>query len=236
MPATDSFQPLTKEREPSYEFLVCIYTCEKHQDLLKAFYGSVIGAYLRELPNAKILEVYANPNISQSSHMGNELFLRTVEEYEALSLKTQKMMDYCVQHFDFKRLLKIDVTTVTTRFDSPEYEGRKALDLEKLLIFLKTSPIEKDYDGFILHARVSRKNAENWARKKGGVIDFEKLFGDVLMPPYYTGKCYAISHRFAQFISDNGRDMAEHHVQHLMGSEDVMIGRLYEQFKKAHCT
>lgn len=226
-----AFNSLKNNKKPLYSTIVCIYTCKKHHGLLREFHASMIGEYLRGLADVRILEVYADDEIPQSTHQGNVLLLSTVEEYEALSLKTQMMMDYCVQHFDFKRLVKIDVTTVMTQFDSPEYDGRQAIDLVELLIFLRDSLFEIDYDGFMLHAGASRENAENWAAKKGKLINFRKLFSENSMPPFFSGKCYIVSQRFAQYIGNQGRSMAKEHIKYFLGAEDLMVGRLFEMFK-----
>jgi len=158
--------------------------------------------------------------------------LSTHERYGALSLKTHKMMDFCVNHFEFQHLLKIDVTTIMKTFEGAEYEGRKPIDLEELLSFLKTAPFDNDYDGFILHRSATRNNAENWAAKKGETISFEKVFGDSNMPPFFSGKCYIVSQRFARYVSEYGQEMAEEHEQYFLGAEDLMIGRMYQRFEK----
>ena len=140
------------------------------------------------------------------------------------------MLDYCVHHFDFQHLLKIDVTTIMTHFDMPEYEDRNPIDLNELVLFLKTALHKKDYDGFTLHPHASRNNAENWATKKGVTINYEKLFGDGHLPPFYSGKCYILSKRFARYVSQHGQEMAKEHEKYFLGAEDVMIGRSYERF------
>lgn len=218
---------------PAYKLVVCIYTCEKHKKLLQQFHKSVLGQYLRELPATKILEVYANPDITHSTIHKNELVLRTEERYEVLSLKTYKMLDYCVHHFNFQHLLKIDVTTIMTHFDGPEYKDRKPIDLNELIIFLKDAPCEKDYNGFILHSHATRNNAESWASKKGVIINYEKLFGDGQLPPFFSGKCYILSKRFARYVSQHGQEVAKEHKKYFLGAEDVMIGRLYGRFQES---
>lgn len=138
------------------------------------------------------------------------------------------MIRYCVQHFQFRRLLKIDVTTVRTSFDPHEYEGHHTpIDQARLVQFLQQAPAEKDYDGFELFTGASRENAMTWARLKRGTIDYERLFGDGAMPPYFTGKCYFLSWAFASFISEHGAAIAQEHVDYLLGAEDVMVGRLF---------
>ena len=211
--------------------LVCIYTCEKHRDLLTQFHESILGEYLRGLAGARILEVYANPDIPHSAHENYELVLKTPERYGALSLKTHKMIDYCVRHFDFQHLLKIDVATVRTDLSEPEFAGRKPVDLDKLVQFLKSASFNTDYDGFTFFENVPRQNSENWAMKKGKSIEWQKVFGDrTQLPPFYRGLCYIMSKRFARYISQNGREMAEEHEKYFLGSEDVMIGRLHGEF------
>jgi hypothetical protein len=219
----------------AFSVLVCIYTCEQHRIFLDEFYCSLVGHYLKKLPDTLILEVYADPHIGQSFHHGNRLVLRTPEKYECLSLKTYEMIRYCVRHFEFRRFLKIDVTTVRTRFEGPEYEGRMPIDLASLVHFLAESPPEKDYDGFQLHARASRENATLWATKKGLTIDYERLFGDGPMPPFFSGKCYFLSRAFASFISERGAGTAQEHVECLPGAEDVMVGRLFQDFERSRC-
>jgi len=179
-----------------------------------------------------IFEVYASPHIPCSTLHKKEIMLSTHERYGALSLKTHKMMDFCVNHFEFQHLLKIDVTTIMKTFEGAEYEGRKPIDLGELLSFLKTAPFDNDYDGFILHRSATRNNAENWAAKKGETISFEKVFGDSNMPPFFSGKCYIVSQRFARYVSEYGQEMAEEHEQYFLGAEDLMIGRMYQRFEK----
>ena len=141
-------------------------------------------------------------------------------------------MDFCVNHFEFQHLLKIDVTTIMRSFEGAEYEGRKPIDLGELLSFLKTAPYDNDYDGFILHRSATRNNAENWAAKKGEAISYQKVFGDNNMPPFFSGKCYIVSQRFARYVSEYGQEMAQEHEQYFLGAEDLMIGRMYQSFEK----
>ncbi len=217
---------------PGNGLLVCIYTCDNHRGLLHQFHQSIVGQFLGASDGTRILEVYANPDIDYSFHDQNVLMLRAQEKYGALSLKTHKMMDYCVRNFDFQHLLKIDVAVVRKHFSGREYEGRKPVDLGKLTQFLEGATFSSDYDGFALFQNVPRKSSEHWAMKKGGVIDYEKVFGNrAYLPPFYHGPCYIVSRRFARYIARFGREMAEEHEKYFLGSEDVMVGRLYGEFQ-----
>ena len=213
-----------------FDNLVCIYTCERHKGLLRAFYRSIPGRYLINLPSTAILEIYADPDVPASFQDGDRIVLRTPERYDALSLKTFEMIRYCVENFEFQRLIKIDVTVVRRRLEGKEFTGRKPLDLEKLESFLAALPVDCDYDGFIRHDRTGHGQALAWAAKKGGSINYERIFGSDPMPPFYNGACYCIGRAFAEFIATRGAAMAQEHATYLMGAEDVMIGRLFQMF------
>lgn len=217
-------------QEQVRDLLICVYTCEAHRAFLDEFYQSDVGRYLVQLPNSAMFEVYADPLVERSHHSGNRLFLKTPERYDALNLKTFEMICYCVRTFRFRRLLKIDVTTVQTRFEGPEYKDRIPLDLEKLLQSLKDSPPERDYDGFRLHTRVSKRNVQKWAAKKGIEIDFERIYGEERAKPFFSGKCYFVSRAFAEFMAQNGADVVREHAAYLPGAEDAMVGRLFHMF------
>jgi hypothetical protein len=216
-----------------FDNLVCIYTCEEHKEFLRAFYRSAPGRHLLKLPSTKIFEVYASPNIQSSFHEDNRLVLRTTESYDTLSLKTFEMIRYCVEKFDFLRILKIDVTIVRRRIEGIQYTGRRPLDLEKVDEFLATLPIESEYAGYVRHERTEREQVIAWAAKKGGKINFQNIFGSDPVPPFYGGLCYCVGRAFAEFISGRGASMAREHSLHLMGAEDVMIGRLFKLFSES---
>ena len=200
---------------------------------MQCLHESVLGQYLRDLPSAKVLEVYADPDIEVSTVLNKKLIVKSEERYENLSSKTYNMIDYCVRNYNFQHLLKIDVTTIMTSYEGKEYKERKPIELDKLIDYLKKAPLNKDYDGFIMHANATKANAESWASKKGGRIDYEKIFGDDKISPFYSGKCYFLSKRFARFVSLNGLHVAEEQKKYFLGAEDVMIGRLYQKFKES---
>lgn len=214
----------------SGKLLVCIYTCEAHEGLLQRFYESPVGVLLRENPDAMIVEVHADSSLANSRMAGRRMQLQARECYQELSIKTHRMIEMAVREFEFQNLLKIDVTTVMTEMDSPEYADRKPIDMDALACFLREADYSRDYLGFMHHAHAGREGAENWARKKGGLIDYARIFGNGPMPPFYSGKCYMISRAFAEYVARQGAEAAQEHAQHFLGSEDVMVGRLYQRF------
>jgi hypothetical protein len=218
------------------KLLVCVYTCESHEWLLQRFYESPVGVLLREKPDTVIVEVRADATLPHSRMVGDCMQVQAQERYEQLSIKTHRMIDLAVRDFEFQSLLKIDVTTVLSELDSPEYAGRKPMDLDALAGFLRDADYGQDYLGFMHHAHAGRDGAENWANKKGGRIDYERIFGNGPMPPFYSGKCYVISRRFAEYIALHGAVAAQEQAQYFLGSEDVMVGRLYQRFAASNPT
>jgi hypothetical protein len=217
------------------KLLACVYTCEAHRHLLARFHDSEVGKLLRDTAETDVVEVYADPNIPRSIMDSRRMLLKCDESYFDLTNKTHRMIEFAVHHFRFDSLLKIDITTVLNQSElgTPEYTERKAMDMAAIADFLRKADYSQDYLGFKQHAKAGREGVENWAMKKGLAIDYTRLFGDGPVPPYYTGKCYVLSRRFAEFIARSGAEMASEQRQYLPGSEDVMIGRLYERFKSA---
>lgn len=213
----------------AWDLVVCIYVCEQHRPLLDDFYRSVLGLYLQQLTDSALFEVYADPRTDRSHRSGRSVIVQAPERYDSLTLKTHEMVRYCAHEFNFRRLLKIDVTTVQARFAGAEYDSRVPLDLDKLVQFLKESPPDRDYDGFRLHAKATRANAEKWASKKGLALHYERIFGERPMIPFFSGKAYLVSRRFAEFIARHGSEMAQEHADYFP-AEDVMVGRLFEKF------
>lgn len=229
--STDSGQPSGAPAARSPQWLACIYTCAEHSPWLARFHHSSIGRFLRERPGTRIVDVLAEPSPPRPGRIeGHSLLASAEERYDALSIKTLRMVQTAVAQASFDALLKIDVTTVMTRMDGPEYAERVPIDLEALEDFLRGVDSEKDYQGLMLHAAAAREGAENWARKKGGAIDYGAVFGDGPMPPFFSGKCYLLSRRFAEFIAREGEPYAEEQRRLFLGSEDVMIGRLHQAF------
>ena len=220
-------------RHPACEVLVCVYTCEADAELLMQFHESELGQFLSRWPGARLLEVYADASVPRARLVGNRLTIRANEIYGELSIKTHRMIEHCVRHFRFHRLLKIDVANVKTQLDDPKFSGRKPVNLPAMIEYLRSSDANKDYDGFLMHARQRREDVERWAARKGATIDLARVFGDLPIPPYFGGLCYFLSRRFANYVAENGASVADCHARYLVGSEDVMIGRLFVDFKDA---
>lgn len=213
--------------------LACVYTCAAHAPLLPRFHASPVGRHLASRPGAQLIEVVASEQVPASILRDGVLTVRAAERYEALSLKTHAMLEFCVAHLEFDALLKIDVTTALDALEGPEYAGRSLIDPGVLQDFVSGADLGRDYNGLHLHLGATREGAEGWARKKGGEIDYPRLFGDGPMPAFYSGKCYLLSRRFARYVAAAGASMAAEHARYFLGAEDLMVGRLHERYRAA---
>jgi len=218
--------------------LICIYTCDAYQRLHAEFHESRIGKYLKSFGDTRCIYVRADPTLSKSK-MGTDcltLTVDTVEAYSNLCLKTYKMIQYCTNHLSFDFLMKIDVTSGVEAMNlNPEVVNRVS-DQQKMIDHLeevKNSIGMRTFDHYAGWKKIkaNQTGVERWARLKGLEIDYEKLLGGEILLPYFSGKCYTVSRRFARFISEHGEGVALAHTQCLPGSEDMMIGRLYGRFK-----
>jgi hypothetical protein len=217
------------ENEPRYvETIACIYTCENDRELLAAFAQSVIGKYIEMKENCLALNVYARNDIDKSEMSLGNLFVLAEENYSKLSIKTHEMIKYCTSQYRFRRLIKIDVAVARTDFSRPEYAGRMPYDLHKMIDFIDRSQLDSDYEGFVAYLNATRENVELWAQKKGAKVDFARVFGAGVLPPFFNGSCYILSERFARYVAGNGSQWANELADYLNGAEDVLIGRLFQ--------
>ena len=219
--------------------LVCVYGCQADEALLEPFYNSPVGSMLKRRNDTLVLEAWAGGNGNNLLHQ-RRLSLALPESYGDLSLKTWQMLLYCCSHLEFEQLIKIDLSCVRKDWSGAAYAGRQPLDLDALTAYLEqrlNEPLpvrmlpQPHYDGFISRSHPSRENILQWAQKKGAQVNLDEIFepGEKA-PPFYSGKCYAISSAFAGYVAQQGKTMAIAHQRHLHGSEDLMIGRLAKQF------
>tara|TARA_B100000674_G_scaffold499234_1_gene543038 strand:- start:10895 stop:12367 length:1473 start_codon:yes stop_codon:yes gene_type:complete len=215
--------------------LICLYGCDQDAGLLEAFDQSDLANLIRHRPDTRLLEVWAGG--TNDDLQGRRLTLATPERYDQLSLKTQRMMRYCCQHFRFRQLIKLDLSCMRQTLTGAQYEGRQPIDQEALLQFIQKrleEPLTSatHYDGMFQHIHPQREGIEQWALKKYATINFESVFqNNTQTPNFFSGKCYIVSRKLALKIARHGYSMATEHAIHLHGSEDLMVGRLAEQLE-----
>ena len=216
------------------EGLLCVYTCEADQAYLEALKQTPFYARAAAAETIRILEVFADPARDRPILEGNRLILDCLEDYGSLSIKTQRMLRYCHAHFTFDYLLKLDCTLVdyARRPSNRSSEFLRQVftpDNVERLIF-DPAFYAGEYLGLYWQT-ANRAGVANWARIKGlPPPDMERIFGARQELSYFAGKFYALGRRFCGFIADRGEAMAREHQQALHGSEDLMIGRLYERY------
>ena len=216
--------------------LICIYTCDVHECFHEEFWKSRIGKYLNSFDNARQIHVFADPTLSESGLENGRLTVDTNEAYSNLCLKTYKMIQHCSNELPFDFLLKMDVTSGIQSMNLNPAIANRVADEQVMLNHLenlKNSLGNEEITHYTGWKQINANQAgvERWAGLKSLEIDYKKLLGGAEFQLYYSGKCYTISQQFAKFICEHGEALAHAHTRYLPGSEDMMVGRLYEHFK-----
>ena len=216
------------------ETLICLYGCDRDEELLKLFDESKLGSIIRHQQNARLIEVWAGSEKEELT--GRRLTLSTPECYEKLSLKTHRMMRACCKRFKFQQLIKLDLSCMRKTLEGPQYEGRKPIDQDKLTLYIQSrmdKPLtDKHYDGMMQHIKPSREGIEGWATKKNAIININKVFPEnTEVPSFFSGKCYTVSRKLALEIARHGSLIAEEHAKYLHGAEDLMVARMAERLE-----
>ena len=198
--------------------LFCVYTCKSDGLLLEKFKENETYGCACQHDSFEVMEVYAGG--CQAEYQDGVLTLGCEEAYTNLSIKTYEMIKYCLNHLDFDHLLKVDCTLgIDTRISD--------------LIFSEYL-YAGHYNGLRPIKRTNRRRLKWWKKLKGITtpVDFNKIYGrrDESVP-FFVGKLYVLSRIFCEYIVNEGEPMAKEHVAFLGGSEDQMIGRLYQRFK-----
>ena len=214
--------------------IVCIYTHEDDTYALNKLKSSRLYKKIKECSQFKVLEVLGDKNLNEPLHIQDKLYLDFDEDYSALSIKTFKMIKYCVENFAFNNIIKIDANILDYSCKSNLFLSESCLnkfyseDAINSLIFHNSN---RPYFGLHIIGHVSKESFKLWAtNKKLENINYYKEFIDEKFPSFYTGKMYGISYDFAKFISQSGEKTAYNHKKNLGGVEDVFVGRMFSKF------
>jgi hypothetical protein len=213
--------------------LLCLYTCAQDRDHLAVLEDTQLLQRVRSDPTFVVEEVHASEMVTRAEYRNGCLVVPCRESYSHLSLKTFEMIRASLTHgYDF--LLKLDVTIAG-------YERKQQRKSGGLLARLTPDAVlealgdpglfASAYNGLVSQ-RADRAGFESWMATKGLQGNFNAVFpGGGPTPPYYLGKFYVLRRDFSEFIAAHAEAMAREHVRHLGGSEDLMIGRLYEMWQ-----
>ena len=213
--------------------LLCLYTCDADADALGTLEATPFLKHARCSPGIEVVTITANPAPGEARSEPTRIVVPCAEDYRWLSVKTHLMIQAALARpFDF--LLKVDSTLAT-------YAARPHAKSAEMLSKLSPSAaaaalrnpyfFAKPYNGLVQQV-ATRTGFEGWASVKEISGDFTRVFPNgVSTPPYYLGKLYSLRRDFCRFIADHGAEMASQHQAWLGGAEDLMIGRLYQQWQ-----
>ena len=219
---------------------MCLYTTDTDADDKR--YLDLIRHPLykkcKKDPNIQIVRVYAGAD--KFCIKNDKVFLPCPEEYAGLSVKTYELINRCFNNYEFDVLLKFDVSLVgyinNTKAGYRKEVRECFYDLDRVFNLILDDTFFrnfKDYGGALLQGKGSRDGHYVWAKQMNiQNYDYDSVFSSSVSPHTYSGKFYFLSREFCKYVKDNGQEMAYQHRKHLGGSEDLMIGRLYEKFKQ----
>ena len=213
--------------ETEYDNLICVYSSCDHLDSAFKLCKNL------KFTNYKIIIFLSKDCKKQFNSVEHEIvYLDNEEGYEKLSLKTYEMLKYIHTNYDYKTIYKIDATVETGETCQIKKEHKHEIFKK---FFNGTYCRNKEYDGAGKRL-TNEKRLKNWADKKQIKIN-TKIFRDLTQCDsitYYSGKFYVIGYDFSKYIIEKSdiKNISSTLTQYLGGSEDLMIGILYQNYLK----
>lgn len=224
----------------SIDTLICLYASHKDLHLAKEAFKIIS----KKISNTHTIIVLSDTSINNHQLLGNKLFLDVKECYTYLSTKTYKMIKACNDLFDFKYLVKWDVSTLDgnrcyRKLMHNGYDDRFSSCLSFLENFIKNKQKNIDYHSHLsnqndargLKMFMTRRKKVHQLLESNRDINTEKLFSDKVH--YYSGKFYILSSKFSHFIATDKKisELFNLAHQHGCGVEDMTVGHAYKLFQ-----
>ena len=213
--------------------LICIYTCIKDQPRLNKLKQSDWYEQVMLDDECTVVEVYADPNICEEYiylKSENILMVRAEEAYDKLSIKTYQMIKACVEiEEEYDYLVKVDATLIDYIHPHP------SMNFNHFKEVFNQPEFYKEYNGMLQWSGVSALSHYSWMQRKNmGDVKIETLY-EVLGKDsfsFYAGKCYVIDNNVCKYIAKHGETIAHLYAKHIGGNEDLMVYKLYENYKQ----
>ena len=205
------------------KILICIYTCENDVDSLNELKETEWYKKYSQYNNITIIDVYADENINQEyNYKNNELTVKTEESYTNLSIKTYKMIETCINIFDFNFLIKLDSAIIQNKYN----HINSKFSFEYFVKSFKSGKILKDYGGCCPILATSIDSLNHWSNSKG-LESSPSLFlmsiGRELPQHYWAGSSYCLSRKNCLKVIKN-EDVFSKAKDYMCGIEDLSIG------------
>lgn len=205
------------------KILICIYTCESDIDSLNELKETEWYKEYSKYDNIKIIDVYADENISEEyNYNNNELTVKTKECYENLSIKTYKMIETCINLFDFNFLLKLDSAIIKNKYN----HINSKFSFEYFVKNFKSGKIIKEYGGCCPILETSIDSLAHWSLNKGLESSpslFSMSIGGELPQYYWAGSSYCLSRKNCLKTIKN-KDIFIKAKDYMCGIEDLSVG------------
>ena len=218
----------------SIDTLIMVNSCEK--DISQTCILKNSNFYEKLLKDESIMIIEYFRGGEYVTYENNKLLLTGEERYDKLHKKTYDMINWSVENIIFNKLIKLDSNFLTYNRVG-ERTRKKICGLEKVekLIYSKKN---KDYDG-TFGKHLNENDYKMWTNthRIPILIEVPKWINNDIF--YYCGKAYSLSYRFAKYICSKDTEWIfnSHNIKNNQNIcpfslEDVMVGRMFENFKK----
>jgi hypothetical protein len=175
------------------KILICIFSCEKDKNSLSKLKDTSWYRDVRSCDNFTVIDVFANPLINDRFNLKEgSLTVKTEESYSNLCIKTYKMIEACVESFDFDYLLKIDGNIIENRHN----ETSMLFSFDYFLEKFYNEGVVGEYNGLTPITNNTIKQFRNWASSKKIFVMPEALISYIgknkWAEDYWAGNCYCL--------------------------------------------
>ena len=181
------------------DLLILVLSCQAHRSTRQAAVRETWGR--RPAPGQRILFVEGGHEEDRLD--ADRLLLAAPDSYADLAEKSYRMLQYCLQHFDFQAIVKCDDDTYLDC-------GRMAGAAGAFRDYAGNPP--PDQPQFAPYAQ----GGCYWLSRRAVAVAAERPFADHEAAPWFKG-------------NNRMRKLGEKHYREAVGIEDVMIGSLLQE-------
>lgn len=218
----------TSSINKSEKTLICINSCLSDEESLTKLRDTEWFREVDESPEYDIVIALANPSISETHIEGQNLIIKTEEDYTNLCMKTYYMIDYFMCKTINDYFIKIDSKII-------EGEHNKTSNLFSFDNFLKKfneGAFKENYGGACPILGANPNHLRHWASTKNLTVIPELLLSELDIDKfplkYWAGSAYSLS-RGAAHKAHGRKDVFEAFKRLMSGCEDLCIGTIIDK-------
>jgi hypothetical protein len=180
------------------------------------FRKSTLFRKLNAIESWNIFEVQANRKLTQPFHDPKTINMDCHEKSEWASIRTYKLIKYCLEHFDFDYFVR--------------YNTNFMKNIKNIILFHRE--FYKTYSGAIWQKNKKIKRKEIFRHPRS--LHFAYDAPETVCASCFSSQIYCLNKNFCQFIAKHGYELAKEHLIYFEGDDEIMIGRLFDQYNELY--